>query len=195
MPRSFVTVVSGLPRSGTSMVMRMLEAGGIAAITDGERAADEDNPLGYYELEAVKRLPASAEWLDTAGGKAVKVISALLDKLPPGPAYRVIFVERDLQEVLASQRRMLERRGEPTDRVRDDQMAAMFAKHVALVLEKARARPEMRVLVLRHGDILANPRAATARIYDFLGGGLDYEAMSRAVDAKLWRQKNRGQTP
>src|SRR5688572_33437264 len=95
MPRDFVTVVSGLPRSGTSMMMRMLEAGGIPALTDGERTADPDNPLGYFELEAVKLLPAGTGWLTAAAGKAVKIVSALLEKLPAGPSYRVIFMERE----------------------------------------------------------------------------------------------------
>src|SRR5262245_21300644 len=130
MPAGFVTVVSGLPRSGTSMLMRMLDCGGIPALSDGERVADEDNPRGYYELEQVKPLPDGAEWLERAPGRAVKVVSALLDKLPPGYQYRVLFLEREIEEVLASQRRMLERRGQPTDRVGDAEMARMFRRHL-----------------------------------------------------------------
>jgi hypothetical protein len=187
--RDFVTVVSGLPRSGTSMLMRMLEAGGIPAVTDGRRGADEDNPRGYYELEAVKRLPEDGEWLGSARGKAVKAVSALLEKLPTGPRYRVLFLERTLAEVLASQRRMLERRGEPTDRVPDERMAELFRRHVDAVLERARARADMDLLVVAHQEVLASPREAARRIDGFLGGGLDLGAMAAAVDPSLWRQR------
>jgi hypothetical protein len=192
MARDFITVVSGLPRSGTSMLMRMLEAGGIRALTDAERKADDDNPLGYFELEAVKRLPHDTAWLDSAGGCAVKVISALLDKLPATHCYRVLFVERDVSEVLASQKKMLERRGEPTDRVTDDEMSAMFRRHVEGVLSRLRARPEMDLLTLRHADVLADPAAAAEAIDAFLGGGLDRHAMAEAVDSTLWRQRALG---
>lgn len=189
MSRDFVTVVSGLPRSGTSMLMRMLDAGGIPAVTDGLRTADEDNPRGYFELEAVKRLPDEAVWVGSAVGRSVKVVSALLDKLPEAFAYRVVFVERDLAEVLASQRRMLERRGEPTDRMPDDAMAALFRKHMASVVEKAASRPEMRLLRLAHAEVLASPSLAAEMLDDFLGGGLHRHAMAAAVDGALWRQR------
>ncbi len=190
MQRDFVTVVSGLPRSGTSMLMRMIEAGGIAALTDSVREADDDNPRGYFELEAVKSLPDGDEWLDAAPGRAVKVVSALLEKLPPRHRYRIVFVERDLGEVLASQKRMLERRGEPTDRVGDDAMAAMFRRHVAAVLERVLGRTEMRVLRVVHGEVLADPAAAAQLLDEFLDGGLDRAAIVAAVDASLWRQRS-----
>jgi hypothetical protein len=189
MLRDFVTVVSGLPRSGTSMLMRMLEAGGIPAVTDGLRPADDDNPRGYYELEAVKRLPDDAAWVNDATGRAVKAVSALLERLPAGPRYRVLFLERDLREVLASQKKMLERRGEPTDRVPDEQMAGFFRKHVAGVLEKANARADMELLRLEHAAVLTSPQEAARRIDEFLGGGLDRGAMATAVEASLWRQR------
>lgn len=171
------------------MLMRMLESGGIRAITDSERKADEDNPLGYFELEVVKRLPDDVQWLREAQGRAVKVVSALVDKLPAGHRYRIVFVERDVREVLASQKRMLERRGEPTDRVTDDAMAAMFRRHVDAVLARCRARAEMQVTMLRHADVLDNPQSAAQAIDEFLGGGLDRDAMAAAVDASLWRQR------
>jgi len=106
-----ITVVSGLPRSGTSMMMQMLGAGGLAVLTDGKRGADADNPRGYYEYEAVKSLGQDASWLASAGGKAVKIVSALLIHLPDGFDYRVIFMRRPIAEVLASQRAMLDRLG------------------------------------------------------------------------------------
>ena len=189
MARDFVTVVSGLPRSGTSMMMRMLVAGGLDAISDGERRADDDNPLGYFELEAVKRLPDDAAWLEGAEGRAVKVVSALLDKLPDTHRYRVVFLERRIEEVLASQRRMLERRGKPTDRVADEAMASMLGRHVRAALDRVRSRPSMSLLFLRYHEVVAQPAAAAASVDDFLGGGLDRDAMAAAVDASLYRQR------
>jgi hypothetical protein len=187
--RDFVTVVSGLPRSGTSMMMRMLEAGGIPAITDGQRRADPDNPLGYFELEAVKLLPGSAEWLEDANGKAVKVVSALLEKLPAGRQYRIVFMEREMGEVLASQRRMLERRGENVDRSRDSAMGTLFEKHVRQAIERVRARNDTKMLLLRHAEVHEDPAHAAERIDEFLGGGLDRDAMVAAIDPSLWRNR------
>ena len=112
----FITVVSGLPRSGTSMMMKMLEAGGIPPVTDELRTADEDNPKGYYEFERVKAMDqGDTSWVVGARGKVVKVISALLKHLPPGEQYRVVFVRRNMPEILASQRKMLIHRGEDPD--------------------------------------------------------------------------------
>src|SRR5579872_1312474 len=109
--RDFVTIVSGLPRSGTSMMLRMLAAGGLPILTDGVRTPDEDNPHGYLEWEGVKSLARDASWVASARGKGVKVIYYWLRDLPRDCRYRVIFMRRDLDEVLASQAAMLERRG------------------------------------------------------------------------------------
>jgi len=108
-----IYVVSGLPRSGTSLMMRMLDAGGVPAVTDRIRTADDDNPRGYFELEAVKRTKQDPSWLDDAPGKAVKVISQLLCELPPDRAYKVIVMRRKLGEVSAAQKTMLEGRRSP----------------------------------------------------------------------------------
>src|SRR5512136_2813877 len=112
-----VVVVSGLPRSGTSMLMKMLEAGGLTLVTDGQRTADEDNPKGYYEVERVKDLANETDraWLNAARGKGIKVISYLLKSLPADLNYKVLFIRRDLDEILASQKKMLARRGEAHD--------------------------------------------------------------------------------
>ncbi|HYC56305.1 MAG TPA: sulfotransferase [Candidatus Binatia bacterium] len=188
MTRDFVTVVSGLPRSGTSMMMRMLAAGGIEPFADGERAADDDNPLGYFELERVKQLPDDAAWLAEASGRSVKVISALLDKLPPTFRYRVLFLEREMSEVLASQRRMLERRGEP-QRVSDEAMASMFGKHLEALRQRLQARADMQVMYVRYDRVVADPRATAEQVRTFLGGSLDADAMARAVEPSLYRQR------
>lgn len=135
-----VIVVSGLPRSGTSLMMRMLAAGGVPLLTDGQRTADEDNPYGYFEYEPVKALQRDATWLPQARGKAIKIISQLLPTLPPDVPYRVLFMRRELREVLASQRQMLVRRGKPSDADSDAELAALFAAHLQQVQQCWRSR-------------------------------------------------------
>ena len=185
-----ITIVSGLPRSGTSMMMKMLEAGGIPPLTDKIRTPDEDNPKGYYEFERVKKLDkGDTAWLPEAQGKAVKVISALLKHLPDGYTYRVLFMRRKLEEVLASQKQMLIRRGEPTDRVSDEELAAMFRKHLRHIEAWAQARPNVHWLDVSYNDLLANPRPEITRINRFLGGGLDEQKMAVVVDPTLYRQR------
>src|SRR5687768_8758894 len=112
-----IVVVSGLPRSGTSMAMKMLEAGGLSVVTDGLRTPDEDNPKGYYEDERVKRLHKEPDktWLHEARGKVVKIISFLLKSLPPDHNYKVVLMQRNLREIVASQNKMLARLGKPND--------------------------------------------------------------------------------
>jgi hypothetical protein len=185
-----VVVVSGLPRSGTSMLMSMLDAGGIPPITDNIRAADEDNPKGYYEFERVKALDkGDTAWVADAQGKSVKVISALLKFLPPKYQYRIIYVRRNMQEILASQRKMLVRRGEDPDKVDDAQMAALFEKHVSQVESWLREQPNIQVLYEHYSDILADPEREARRINDFLGGRLQVERMAEAVDPDLYRNR------
>jgi len=186
-----VVVVSGLPRSGTSMMMKVLEAGGLSVLTDQIREADDDNPKGYYEFERVKQLDkGDTAWLDGAEGKVVKVISALLEHLPSEHTYRVIFMQRRIEEVLASQKKMLARRGEPTDRVSDQEMARLFAKHVQKVELWLRAQPNFSVLYVDYNRMLADPLPYVRQINQFLGGSLDEQKMAAAVDPKLYR--NRG---
>ena len=185
-----VAVVSGLPRSGTSMLMSMLDAGGIPPITDHIRAADEDNPKGYYEFERVKALDkGDTAWVPDAQGKSVKVISALLKYLPPEYQYKIIYVRRNMQEILASQRKMLVRRGEDPDKVDDAQMAALFEKHVSQVESWLREQPNIQVLYEHYSDILADPEKEARRINDFLGGRLQVERMAEAVDPDLYRNR------
>lgn len=186
-----VTVVSGLPRSGTSMMMKMLEAGGLQPLTDNIRTADEDNPKGYYELERVKEMKSGAAWMADARGKVVKVISALLQDLPAEQTYRVVFMQRRMEEVLASQRQMLVRRGQPTDAVSDEKMAAMFEKHLAKIREWLAAQPNMRVLYVKYNDILESPAELAARVNEFLDNSLDAEAMAAVVDEQLYRQRGK----
>ncbi len=191
----FVTVVSGLPRSGTSMMMKMLDAGGLPPITDNIRTADADNPKGYYEFERVKQMDkGDVAWVPEARGKVVKVISALLKYLPADEQYRVIFQRRNMSEILASQRKMLERRGEDPNKVNDAEMAELFAKHLGLTEAWLSEQPNMRVLYVHYSDVLANPEVNAIRINDFLGGALDIEAMVGVVDPDLYRNRSQSQT-
>lgn len=186
----FITVVSGLPRSGTSMMMKMLEAGGVPPVTDELRTADEDNPKGYYEFERVKQMDqGDTAWVVGARGKVIKVISALLKHLPPGEQYRVVFVRRNMPEILASQRKMLIRRGEDPDKMDDAQMARLFEKHLKQIEEWLTAQPNFRVLYLHYSEVLADPRPHIDRINDFLGGSLNTEAMAEMVDPELYRNR------
>jgi hypothetical protein len=186
----FITVVSGLPRSGTSMMMKMLEAGGIPPVTDEIREADEDNPKGYYEFERVKQMDqGDTSWVPGAQGKVVKVISALLKHLPDDHQYRVVFVRRNMPEILASQRKMLIRRGEDPDKMDDKQMAMLFEKHLKQVEEWMAARPNFQVLYVHYTDVLTDPMPQIAKINEFLGGALDTQAMATVVDRNLYRNR------
>jgi len=185
-----IVVVSGLPRSGTSMVMKMLEAGGLSVLTDGIRTADEDNPKGYYEVERVKNLAQEADkgWLAEARGKVVKVISFLLKSLPSHFNYRVVFIRREIEEVLASQRKMLARRGETEDTA-PERMRALFADDLWRANYQLKHRPEFETLEVHYSAVLAQPLEAARRLDAFLGGGLDVEAMAAVVDPQLYRNR------
>lgn len=185
-----VVVVSGLPRSGTSMLMKMLEAGGIPPLTDSIRTADDDNPKGYYEFERVKAMDkGDTDWVSDAQGKVVKVISALLKYLPAEYQYKVIYIRRNMPEILASQRKMLVRRGENPDKMDDEQMTELFAKHVAQVEQWLSAQPNMSVLYVHYSDILSDPQSQATRINEFLGSRLDAEQMALVVDPNLYRNR------
>jgi hypothetical protein len=188
-----VVVVSGLPRSGTSMMMQMLARGGLEPLTDHERRADDDNPHGYYEFERVKQAPkGDVGWLPDARGKAVKVIAALLPYLPPTYRYRVIFMRRAMPEVLASQRAMLVRRGADPDAVGDAEMARLFDRHLARVDAWVAQQPHIARLDVAYGELLARPGEFAARVNRFLGGGLDEARMVEAVDPRHYRQGQTG---
>jgi hypothetical protein len=185
-----VILVSGLPRSGTSMAMKMLAAGGLEVVADGIRAADEDNPRGYFEDERVKALGESRDkaWLRAARGRAIKVISYLLKDLPIENNYKVIFLRRDLQEVLASQGKMLERRSEDND-ASDEQMLEIFESHLWRIDYLFKHAAHFERLDLRYAEVVAEPRRAAERINVFLGGRLDVERMVEAVDPRLYRNR------
>lgn len=188
MDEKYVMIVSGLPRSGTSMMMAMLQAGGLEVLTDEIRKADEDNPRGYFEFERVKQVKEDRSWLPGARGKVVKMISALLDKLPSDHHYKVVFMERNIDEVLASQNQMLVRRGEPTDAV-DDEMRMLFRKHLRQIGEWLEEQSNFDVLYVSYNDTLQRPRENVEKINGFLGGSLDVDQMVAVVDRRLYRQR------
>lgn len=189
MPSDFITIVSGLPRSGTSMMMRMLEAGGMSVLTDHIRAADEDNPRGYYELERVKQIKDDTSWLPEARGKVVKMISALLVHLPRGHSYKVIFMRRRMEEILASQQEMLRRRGKPADPSGDARMAALYEKHLQQTQEWMSREPNLDVVFVDYNALMTDPAAQLRQVNAFLGGELNAEAMARVADRSLYRQQ------
>ena len=193
-PPPWITVVSGLPRSGTSLMMQMLAAGGIPPLTDESRVPDASNPRGYLELEAVKRLKTDQSWLPQARGKAVKIIHLLLPELAGGAAgdalgYRVVMMRRPVAEVVASQRAMLARQGRASAAVPDAQLEKLFADQLARVERWLEGRLEFAVCPVDYPDLVAHPAETAARLNAFLGGGLDEAAMMQAVDPALYREK------
>jgi argonaute-like protein implicated in RNA metabolism and viral defense len=186
----YIAVVSGLPRSGTSMMMKMLEAGGLPPLTDEIRTADDDNPKGYYEFERVKKMPdGDIAWVEETHGKSVKVISALLEHLPPDYSYRVLFMERKMDEILASQHQMLVRSGKPTDKVSDEKLAEMYSKHLAMIKNWLNKQPNFSVLYLDYNAILADPDKYSTQINQYLGQSLNAEKMAGVIDPNLYRQR------
>ena len=184
-----IVIVSGLPRSGTSMAMQMLSAGGCPAVTDGIRTADEDNPKGYYEEERVKDLykdDVDRSWVSNTRGKAIKIISFLLKYLPENNNYRIVFMRRDLEEVLASQNKMLERRGEAND-TKDEDMLALWKDHLWKVDYMLRRAPHMESIEVIYSDTIKDPVNEAKRIRDFLGLKLDVKEMASVVDPALYR--------
>ena len=185
-----VVIVSGLPRSGTSMMMKMLEVGGMMALTDEIREADPDNPKGYYEFERVKQLDkGDKEWVAEARGKVVKVISALLKHLPDTYQYKVIFMRRTIEETLRSQKKMMVRRGTDSDKVNDAQMSALFQAHLKQVEAWLAKQPNVDVLYVSYNDMLVDPTGQAEAVNEFLHGALDIEKMVGVVDPKLYRNR------
>lgn len=182
-----IIVVSGLPRSGTSLMMQMLAAGGVEVLTDGQRTADEDNPRGYVELERVKKIKQDASWLPSARGKAVKMISQLVFDLPAMEKYRLLLMERDLDEVLASQEKMLARLGRPA--MPRATMKTAFSNQTDRFNAWLAVQPNFAVLRVNYVALVGESVAEIKRIQEFLGGQLHESAMLKAVDPSLYRNR------
>ena len=185
-----IVVVSGLPRSGTSLMMMMLDGAGIPPMQDYVREADMDNPKGYYEFERVKKLPdGDTKWVGEAKGKAVKVITMLLEHLPSKYKYDVILMRRDIEEILASQRKMLERRGEDPEKVSDQEIGQLFEKHFNHVFDWIQKQKNIRFVEVSYNYLLDSPKVEISKVNQFLGGNLDEDAMLSKIDPDLYRQR------
>ena len=184
-----IILVSGLPRSGTSMMMQMLEAGGIELIVDHIRKADEDNPKGYFEFEKIKQLEKDSSLLENAYGKAIKVISMLLYQLPMDKKYKIIFMKRKMDEVLTSQNKMLKRRGQPADSVDDQVMAEKFNKHLRKIFNWLKKQKNIETIFISYNDVILSPMEQSKKINRFLGNMLKIDKMVNVVDNFLYRQR------
>lgn len=189
---SVITIVSGLPRSGTSMMMRMLEAGGMEVVTDNIRKANEDNPHGYFEFEKVKKIKEDSSWLDETFGKVFKMVSMLLYELPSDKNYKIIFMKRNMKEIMASQRIMLKRQGRDTGSVDDEEMGRLSEKHVNQVERWLEKQKNMDVLYASYNDLIKKPRENAEIVNQFLGNRLVVERMLKAIDRTLHRNRASG---
>ncbi len=185
-----ITIVSGLPRSGTSLMMQMLAVGGMPVVSDGERKADPDNPRGYYEWERIKLLPQQPDLIAEAEDKVVKVISQLLFALPAGHAYQIVFMERPLPEVVASQAEMIRRRGTSGAALPPAALIAGLGAHLNQVNAWLKGKPDILVCRVGYHEVLRDPLPTAEKIQAFLGRALDLEAMARQVDSSLYRQRS-----
>jgi hypothetical protein len=184
-----ITIVSGLPRSGTSLMMQMLAAGGLKVLSDGERRADTDNPKGYLEWERIKQLPKDPSVIADAEGRVVKVISQLILSLPDGYEYRVIFMQRPMPEVLKSQEEMLKRRGTVEVGGNSSQLAELFQRHVLEVNKWLAGKSNAKVLRVHYHRVLREPQTVAEEVAGFLGIPLDVQAMVGQVDGSLYRNR------
>lgn len=186
-----ITVVSGLPRSGTSLMMQILHAGGMRVLTDALRPPDESNPLGYFELQAVKQTRNDSTWTNLADGCAVKVIYRLLRDLPPIHKYQVLFMRRDLDEVVLSQYVMLNR--STTSALDRQRLVGIFRRELLEVDDWLKSATHMRVLNISHDALIARPQSIIPDLCMFLGKPLDQAAMIAAIKPSLYRNRCLGE--
>lgn len=184
-----ITIVSGLPRSGTSLMMQMLDRGGMEAVTDNVRTADEDNPKGYYEFEKVKKIKEDSSWLKDTRGKVFKMVSMLLLELPSDENYKIIFMQRNMQEVLASQKKMLERLNQDTG-PDDDEMSELLNAHLKKTYRWLEKQPNIELRYVSYNDLIEDPYGEARAINSLLDLKLDLERMVKVVDRDLYRNKN-----
>jgi hypothetical protein len=190
-----IIVVSGLPRSGTSMAMQMLQSAGLEIFADHRRKPDKDNPQGYLEFEKVKHLDEDNSWVGQAQGQVIKVVSPLLEYLPNDYNYKIIFMNRNLNEVLASQKKMMKRRGEKHNgsqtlqKVSDEEMKQTFENHLQKIKTFLENQPNIQILELKYNQVVSDPQSATEKISKFFNNELDIKKMTSVVNPKLYRNK------
>jgi hypothetical protein len=184
-----IVIVSGLPRSGTSMMMRMLAEGGMPVVTDELRRADSDNPNGYFEFETVRQMSeGNVEWLANANGKAVKVISALLEYLPSNYSYKIIFLEREIKEILESQRKMLANRNEKAT-ADEAEIEMQIQKHLSIMKPWLVRQPNIEVLYVNYNTLMTKPEPLCEQITEFLDLPLNQTRMLAVPDRHLYRNR------
>jgi hypothetical protein len=172
------------------MMMKMLEAGGLEILTDNLREADANNPKGYYEFERVKQLKdGDFDWLPDAIGKVVKIVTGLITFLPEEYNYKVVFMQRDLNEVLSSQKKMLGRLGKADDKIPDDRMAKIYQEHLKQVNGWIDKQPNMEVLKVNYNTMVVDPADSLKAINAFLGKKMNVDTMADVVDKKLYRER------
>lgn len=183
-----IVVVSGLPRSGTSLMMQMLQAGGYPVLCDDQRTADESNPRGYLEYAKVRRLERDNSWMAEAEGRAVKIVSLLLYSLPTQFEYRILFLRRSLDEIQQSQVAMLQRNQPHASSAARD-LRSDFERHLQHLKEWWRTQRSMSVQHYDYAEIIRSPRQQAAAVAQFLNAPLDLDGMAAAVDPTLHRQR------
>jgi len=195
--KTFV-LISGLPRSGTSLLMQMLAAGGMQIMSDGQREADPDNPRGYYEWEAIKQIHKQPQLLDEEGleRKAIKAVSPLLTKMPRQHDYKVIFMTRPIEEVVASQARMIQRLGQQGAQLDTQRLRAELTRHRDQTLAWLEKSRHMQFLEIDYPTLVQSPAPFVDQLAQFLGPDLlpNTAAMHEAVDPSLHRQKSVAET-
>ncbi|MFC1488219.1 sulfotransferase domain-containing protein [Thermodesulfobacteriota bacterium] len=183
-----ITIVSGLPRSGTSLMMQILSSGGMKTVTDNIRAADVDNPKGYYEFEEVKQIKEDSTWLKNTRGKVFKMVSMLLYDLPPNEKYKIIFMERDMGEILTSQRKMLKRLKKESDTT-DVDMGKFFNAHLSKISGWLERQRNIDVLYVSYNDLIKNPLEKVELVNKFLSLKMDVRRMAEVIDESLYRNR------
>jgi hypothetical protein len=188
-----IVVVSGLPRSGTSMLMNMLDAGGMEIMTDSERTADVDNPKGYFEYERVKDLEQETDksYIREGRGKVLKVISFLIKDLPDDNDYRVVFMRRNLDEVLASQNKMIQRLGTEDSAAAEEAMKEAYRNDIVRTRLLCKNRPNFELIEINYRNTIEDPASTAHSVNAFVGGHLDETAMREAVDSSLYRNRSK----
>lgn len=184
-----ITIVSGLPRSGTSLMMQMLEKGGMEGLTDQVRQADDNNARGYYEFEKVKSLAKDSSWIGDAEGKSVKIIAQLLFFLPRNFEYRILFMERNMEEIIGSQSRMLQNLGQTGAKLDPAILIQTFQKQMDQAKALLSRAPNIEWMPISFNEALTDPMPVAERVNAFLGNTLNVSEMVSAVDVSLYRTR------
>lgn len=185
-----IIIVSGLPRSGTSMMMQLLEAGGMQIFTDNLRAADDNNKKGYYEHEAVKIIHKDISWMKNAVGKTIKIVSHLLPNLPLRYKYKIIYMERDLNEVITSQNKMLQNLGKLPQNATHFNIETSFKQNDEKIKNWMSEKRNIDVIFMDYNKIVENAEEYIGRLNNFFSGKLNTQNMMNVIDKNLYRSKN-----